>query len=275
VLIVKKIKFLPDTLRRKPLLRNSLVACSVIRDASLGYGRRLSLIIAVVAVLGCGPSSPERAEDYLIRLGELKVTRHDFLQAFELVKTAYPGGVDSDSPELQHARRLLLNEMTVDLMILNRSRELGITVSEAELEAAVASVKADYPPGGFEKALDEAVLPLQTWKQRLHSRLLMEKLVDLELRPHIIITADDITAYYERNYQGKAVEAASDEQFERLKRLLVVDLRRAKLEEAFDAWIGSLRSRCPVEVNASQWARIAEAGPRAASSQADAAEPRK
>ncbi len=234
------------------------------RDNRLRYGRRISTILTLLALLGCGPSERERAEDYLLRLGTLEVTRQDFMQAFELVKAAHPGSIESDAPELQQARRRLLDEMTIDLILLHRSRELGITVSPTELEAAVDAVKADYPPGVFEQTLVESALPFETWKQRLASRLLMDKLVEIELRPHVTISAEDLAAYYEQNYGGKAVGADSEQKFERLKETLVADLRRAKTEEAFSAWIDGLRSRYPVEVNASLWARITAAGPQAA-----------
>jgi len=249
--------------------RRSGASRSVTGNKSVRYGRRISTILVLLALWGCGTSDPERVEDYLIRLGKLEVSRHEFLQAFELVKTAYPGSVDSDSPELQQARLKLLDEMTIDLILLQRARELGIAVSAAELEAAVDAVKADYPPGVFEQTLVEAALPFHAWKQRLRSRLLMEKLVDIELRPHVSISAEDITAYYQRNYGGKAAGAESDQKFERLKETLVADLRRAKTEEAFNAWMDGLRSRYPVEVNAALWERITAPGPPAASSPSD------
>ncbi len=262
MLILKKIKFLSDISDRRPLCRCSKAADVVTRASIPRYGRRLGWVIVFLATLGCGPSRPERADDYLIRLEELKVTRHEFLQAFELVKAAHPGCGESESSELQQARRQLLDEMSVGLMMIKRSQELGITVSTGEVEAAVAAVKADYPPGVFEQGLVEAALPFHAWKQRVHSRLLMEKLMDIELRPHITITAGDISAYYERNYKGKAAEAVTEQKFERLKELLVVDLRRAMMEEAFDAWIGGLKNKHPVEVNAPLWSRITESGPQ-------------
>jgi len=235
----------------------------------------IRILWVLFALLGCGPSTPDQPEDYLIRLGELKITPQDFLQAFELVKTAHPGSVDSDAPELQQARRQLLSEMAVDLILLKRSQEVGIAVSQAELEAAVSAVQADYPPGVFEQTLIESALTVETWKQRLRSRLLMDKLVDAELRPQVVITAEDFAAYYEQHYSGKAAGADSEQAFERLKETLVADLRRAKTEEAFGAWIDGLRRQYPVEVNAPLWARIMEPGPPAALSQADDAAPAK
>jgi hypothetical protein len=244
-------------------------------EGILGCSRRAGGLLALFVVLACGPSSPEREESYLIRLGELKVTRLEFLQAFELVKTAHPGSLDSDSPALQHARRQLLDEMTLDLILRQYALERGISVSPVELETAVAEVKADYPPGVFEQTLVESAISIETWKQRLRSRRLVDKLVESELQPYITITAEDLTAYYERHYGRKAAAADSEQKFERLKETLVADLRRAKIEDAFDTWIDGLRSKYPVEFNASEWALIVEPDPKSVPSADDTAEPGK
>lgn len=244
----------------------------MIGENDFRHGRRIGVILSLLAVLACNPSGPEPVEDYLIRLGGLKVTSQDFIQAFELVKTAHPGSTDPNAPELQAARRQLLNEMTRELIMLKRSEELGITVSQAELNAAVKSVQADYPPGVFQTTLAESAVSFGTWKRRLGLRLLMEKLVDVEVRPQVIITAEDVAAYYERNYQGKASGADSDQKLERLKQVLVADLKREKTEEAFDGWIEELKQKYVVEVNQPQWEQIAHTGSTALPSQAAEAE---
>jgi len=104
-------------------------------------------IAGVVRCAGLRALQPEREESYLIRLGELKVTRLEFLQAFELVENRPSRQPCPDSPALQQARRQLLDEMTLDLILRQYALERGISVSPAELETAVAEVKADYPPG--------------------------------------------------------------------------------------------------------------------------------
>jgi len=83
----------------------------VIGDDNFRYGRRMSIIMVLLAVLACNPSGSERPEDYLIRLGP-ESHQPGFLQAFELVKPNIRQR-RSESPELQNARRQLLNEMTL------------------------------------------------------------------------------------------------------------------------------------------------------------------
>jgi hypothetical protein len=219
----------------------------------------IALFMGLVSLWACGPSGSEHAEDYLIRVGERKVTVREFLQAFELAQTAYPGSDAQKPAGMKEARTQLLNEMATELVMFKRAGELGLSVSDAELEAAVAAVRSDYPPGVFESAVS-----FDAWKHRLRSRLLMEKLVDAELRGQIAISAEDVAGYYDQHYRGKAAGADSDEKFQRLKETIVADLQRQKIEDAYGAWIARLKEKYPVDVNREAWGRLEGPEPGAA-----------
>jgi FKBP-type peptidyl-prolyl cis-trans isomerase (trigger factor) len=222
--------------------------------AAFGIGLGIGILVA----LGCSPSGSERTEDCLVRVGNRKFSAHDFLQAFELAKTARPDSLEKNPSALQEAREQLLNEISVELVMLNHAEEVGISVSDAELDAAVAAIKADYPPGAFEQTLIESAVPFETWKKRLRSRLLMDKLLQAELSQRIAITPEEVAAYYAQHYQGKAGGADSDEKFQRLKETIVADLQRKKLEDGFGDWINGLKQKYPVEVNQQLWAELTE-----------------
>jgi hypothetical protein len=196
----------------------------------------------------------------LVRVGDRRVTVRDFIQAFELAKTAYPQSADLGASGLQDASQKLLDEMATELVMLKRSDELGVSISEAELEDAVTAIKADYPPGVFEQTLIESAVSLETWKQRIRIRLLMETLVDRELRDQIVILPEDVETYYDRHYKGKAAGTDSDGTFQRLKEAIVAELRRTKMEEAYGAWISELKQKYPVEVNRKRFDQLVEGG---------------
>jgi hypothetical protein len=218
----------------------------------------VGLGIGALAIQGCSPSGSEGTDDYLVRVGRRKITAHDFLQAFELAKTSHPDSINKNPAALQEARQQLLDDMLIELVMFNRAEEVGISVSDAELDAAVAAIQADYPPGVFEQTLIESAVPFEVWKQRMRSRLLMEKLVQAELGPKVAISPEDVAAYYDQHYRGKAGGADSEEKFQRLKETIVADLQRKKLEDAFPGWIDGLKQKYPVEVNQQLWAELAE-----------------
>jgi len=264
VLIFKKIKILYGIATGRsslcPAPRSQGDRARVIHRA-VGW---IALFLGLVSLWGCGPPGSEPAEDYLIRVGERKVTVREFLQAFELAQTAYPGSVAQTPAGMKEARTQLLNEMATELVMFKRAGELGLSVSDVELEAAVAAVKSDYPPGVFEQTLIESAVSFDAWKHRLRSRLLMEKLVDAELRGEIAISAEDVAGYYDQHYRGKAAGADSDEKLQRLKETIVADLQRQKIEDAFGAWIARLKEKYPVDVNQEAWGRLEGPEPGAA-----------
>ncbi len=220
------------------------------------WWRAVVVAAAVAVAVGCGPSKPERLEDFLVRVDNLKFTDREFAEAFELVKTAYPGSLEGEGEGLKNARVKLLEEMTVELVLSKRAEELNISVTEDEIEAAVKAVKEDYPPGLFEQTLIEAAVPLEVWRRRMGARLLVEKVIEKDLRDRIVVTAEDVRAYYEQHYRGKAAEADSEEKLHRLRGVVVAELKRKKVEDAYGGWIAQLKSRYPVEINARLWERI-------------------
>jgi hypothetical protein len=226
----------------------------------LWVGRGI-VLAGVLWAIACGPSTPERADDYLVRVGRHKVTAQEFLQAFELTKTAHPGGVDPSPVVLQDARRRLLEELSTELVMLARADTAGVVVAESELDAAIDAVRSDYPLGVFEQTLTEAAVPFEAWKKRMRSRLLMDKLIAEELQPQTTITPQEVAAYYDEHYRGKAAGADSGERFQRLQETIVADLRRRKLEESFVTWIDGLRHTYPVEVNQALWAQMTDPSP--------------
>lgn len=205
---------------------------------------------------GCGPGGGGEAEEYLIRSGDRNVTSRAFLEALELVKTAYPHSVEPGTTGTAEARSNLLDEMAVELVLSRRAEELGLSVTDTELDAAVAAVTADYPPGVFERTLVESAVKVDTWKQRLRARLLIERVMDADLQAVAGITAEEVADHYSRYYRGRAAAADTEELFQQLKESIVADLRRQKIEAAYGDWIKRLKEKFPVEINQDEWSRL-------------------
>jgi FKBP-type peptidyl-prolyl cis-trans isomerase (trigger factor) len=70
------------------------------------------------------------------------------------------------------------------MIILERAEELGLSISSDEIQKVVSEIKSDYPEDTFEKALLEFAVSYESWEARLKNRLLMQKVVDNELKSH-------------------------------------------------------------------------------------------
>ncbi len=217
--------------------------------------RLTAYILMLVALLGCADSEPDFENEYLIRLGDRVITVLDFNEAFEIVKTAYPHNIRKDSEDFGKAQLRLLNQMTVELILLERAEELGIQISEAEVQEAVAAVKNDYPEGVFEETLLEFAVSYKAWEDRLRTRLIMEKVVDRELNDQIVITPEDIARFYEETYKEQNSDMP-DKDSKDINEAIIKNLRRKKLEEAYYDWIKELKAKYTIEINEVQWKRI-------------------
>ena len=214
--------------------------------------------LMIIILIGCADSESNVEDEYLIRLGNRSVTVIEFNEAFEIAKIAHPHQIRNNPDELKKAQLRLINQMVIEMMVLERAQELGIELSEAEVEKAVAEIKSDYPEGVFEETMLEVAVSYETWVQRLKTRLIMEKVIDKELKNNIVITPEDISVYYEENFKGKQQESELSENSGDINEAIITILRRKKLEEAYSSWINELKSKYKIEINNAQWEKISK-----------------
>lgn len=216
----------------------------------------VSLLLAAIALVGCFGTKSEEEDTYLIRVGDHVVTVLDFNKKFEIAKTAYTHNLMQKPGAFREAQIRLLNQMTEELILLQRAKELNISVSEQEVEKSIAEIKGDYPDDVFEQTLLEYAVSYQSWKEGVKVRLLMEKLVEMELKDQIVITADDIEKYYEENYKGDGLQTEFAEKSKDINEKIIKHLRRKKTEKAYKEWIERMQKRYEIEINKEQWERI-------------------
>ena len=218
-----------------------------------------TLILASLLMFNaCGDAQRSSENEYLLRLGEASISVREFTQAFERTSVDVPREAEAGADERREALLVLLNQMSEEMILQEHAQRLGVTVSEDELEAEVARIKADYPEGVFEEMLLEYAVSYSLWKERLQKRLTMDRLIDQELRAKIDITPDEIQAYYNEHFMGPQKEAGEQESEDRVHAVIVQQLRREKTEDAYKIWLEALRKKYPVEINTEQWKRIAQ-----------------
>jgi hypothetical protein len=214
-------------------------------------------VLFALILTACSFSGPGAKDEYLIQVGERQVTVGEFNKALEIAKAAYPHNTMQNPEYYRQAQIRLFNQMTEELILLERARELNIEVSEEEVDRAVAAVKADYPDEqAFEQTLLEYAVSFAEWKDGLRTRLLMEKLVDIELKDQIVITPDEITRYYRENYGSDSAVPGIDENSEGFNEMIVNHLRHNKTEKVYRTWIETLQKRYTIKINQKEWEKI-------------------
>lgn len=210
----------------------------------------------VFALIGCSGHDTGTGDEYLIRIGERVVTVADFNRAFEIAKTAYTHNSLQNPEDTKDARLRLLNQMSEELVLLQRAGELGLGVSDEELEKAIEKIKADFPDDAFEQTLLEYAVSYKSWENGLKTRLLMEKLVQQELQDKTVIQPDEVAKFYEENYNNDATQSGDTRNPAAVEEIIVKQLRRVKIENAYRSWIENLRKRYTIDINRDQWNKI-------------------
>ena len=223
---------------------------------SLKFYSLIGSIVLLCFLSACEQTETDLGKEVLIRVADRVMTVLDFNNVFEITKIAYEDNIKEQPEDLRKAQIRLLNQLTVEMILLERAEELSISITEAELEQAVLMIKGDYPEGEFEKTLLEYAVSYDSWKDRLRNRLILDKVIEEELKSRITITAEDISDYYQKNYQGREEESGTGQSSEDINESIVKQLHRQKAEEAYSAWIENLKEQYEVEVNRVQWEKI-------------------
>ena len=216
----------------------------------------LSAVLFLVVFVGCLNSGSDSGNEPLIRVRDRVFTVLEFNEAFEFIQSAYPQNLKDDPDDLRDAQLRLLNQLAVEMMILERAEELGLFISDEELSEAVNDIKSDYPEDTFETTLLKTAISYDSWESRLRNRLLMQKVVDYELKDQIVITPEDIADYYERNIKTRNSETESAATEDDMNEMIIKFLRREKAEQVYQVWINNLKKSYPIEIDSMHWKKI-------------------
>jgi hypothetical protein len=219
-----------------------------------------ALFLLAVLIAGCTDEAPGTKAPYLVRIGSDAVSVIEYRKALELARSAYPYN-ELQAPGVDRAIRVrVLRELTEELILRQRARELGISVTGAELEQAVNRIRSDYPEEEFEKAILESAVSYEAWKKKLKARLLIQKLIREDIESRIQISAQDVSTYYETHRQALIDDSEEGEPLppRKMDERIVSELRRKKTEEAYTDWIEALQRKYQIDINLAQWQRIEE-----------------
>jgi hypothetical protein len=218
--------------------------------------------LIISASVGCGSSGSERADTYLIRIGNRVVTALDFKEAFEVMKVVGLHDAKQNPDAYREAQFRLLNQMIEEMILLERAEELGIQISDAEFENAISEFQKDYPEGVFEEILLENAVSYNYWEKRLRVRLFMEKVIEKEFGERVNITPEDISKYYQEHPRHREEALGSEEESKPkeaagyTEEMVVRHLRWEKTEEAYQSWVRKIKQKQAIEINQAKWQEI-------------------
>jgi hypothetical protein len=111
--------------------------------------------------------------------------------------------VKSDEPltaeQMTSLKEEVMGSLIQERLILQRAREMMLAVSDTDLEARIAEIKQDYGNENFAALFGSGGISYSVWRNALRKRILLEKVIALDVNAKITITDGEAEQYYKAN----------------------------------------------------------------------------
>ncbi|MFA5903299.1 MAG: hypothetical protein WC836_05145 [Desulfobacula sp.] len=215
-------------------------------------GLLLILISLTLGCVNCSESEKEKPAVFMIKSQLVSISESDFLDELDLKKAAYPYKINENPAEYNEMVMYLVNMLTEEVLLLSAAIDHGVTVTDNEVEIAEAEFKKDYPDNAFDKMLLENAVSYPLWKKRLKSNLIIDKLIDQEIRSKIEISSEELVEFYNK-YNMEAAQDPKKKNNESKKTIdeteLIFVLRMQKTADVYEEWLKGLGLKYPIEIN--------------------------
>lgn len=157
------------------------------------------LVLCLLALTACrSQEAPPPAEIVVATVNGEKIGLQEYEKALGQ-EAAFVKGEPLKAEQASSLREEVLNRLIDEKIMLQRARELSITISDAELEARIADIKKDYSNDSFNALFNRDGNRYSVWKQDLRSRMLLEKVIAADVNAKIVVNDSEAEAYFNAN----------------------------------------------------------------------------
>jgi len=95
----------------------------------------------------------------------------------------------------------ILKQIIVETIEVQRAKKLGLEVPDEVVEDYITNFKKDnnLTDEDFQRLLKEWGIPLEAYKREIRRRILISKLVNLEVKSHVAVPEEEVREYYDKN----------------------------------------------------------------------------
>ena len=135
--------------------------------------------------------------DNIITLSELDVYFNPYAE--QIKARGYPP--EEARKMLFTVREKVLNQLIDEMLTDQEIKRANISVNEAEINNAIERIKAArfYTDEELQEALKKQGFSMEQYRQQIKNQVLRTKLVNLEVKSKIVLTRQDIEAYYNKH----------------------------------------------------------------------------
>lgn len=145
----------------------------------------------------------------------------------------------------RQVREKMLNEMIADKLVDEQAKELGITVSEREVDQEITSLKKEnnFTDAQLQQQILAQGMEMSQFRDTLRKRKQRQKVIEVRVQPRVSISDAELHAYYDENFKNddevhvrmiskRIPQAASDAEVKKVKEGLAAI--RAQIEGGKD-----------------------------------------
>jgi peptidyl-prolyl cis-trans isomerase SurA len=154
----------------------------------------------VMTVLCWRPVLGELCNRVVAIVNDEVITLHELNKKIKEMTGYAPADLESrDKDRYLEARRQVLEFLIDERITRDKIEELGIRITEQELDASLEQIKRDnhWTHEDLLAVLEKEGLPYEKYRERMTKELERRKLIEFEVRSKIIIREEAIEDYYE------------------------------------------------------------------------------
>ncbi len=222
-------------------------------NTTLKVGGLVALLVAIGAVaalhafgyikLGLPSATGGTASVAMIN-GEA-ITRADFDKRFNQVKTAVGTQQQLDASSTASLREGVLDEMINTTLLLQEAKKTGVTVTDADVDAAYADLVKNF---GSEDTLQGQLEAVGMTKDELRTNLRNEKIIQAYLDANTdiksaTVTPEEVQAVYDQQFKGQQ----GAPKFEDIKSTIESQLLQQKTGALINDQVAQLRAKANIK----------------------------
>jgi peptidyl-prolyl cis-trans isomerase SurA len=165
--------------------------------------RKIKIIIVSAALIAFGASAQaETINKFVAIVNDEVITQQDVDQLLSVLYAQYSQEYKGDEllQKMEEVKKDILNQIIEDKLVLSRAKELGIKITESEIEERLDYIKNGFPSEDeFYKALETQGVTIANLKDRYTDQIMMKKLVDYEVKSRVSVLPSEVSDYYEKH----------------------------------------------------------------------------
>lgn len=156
-----------------------------------------------VCLLSCarGPEPPSDSNVVVATVNGAPITLKALKTEIARVRGVSPPAAARSGTRTEVSRAL--RQLVEQAVVLEEGERLGVAVNRTEVEEEVRRYRADFPPGGLEKALLEGGIDAKEWREEVRRSILYRRASEMIARPLAEVPEQEVQVAYRDTY-GKA-----------------------------------------------------------------------